>query len=143
MFDPTLRSRGSAVAILLVLTIVLAAGVSGSSHDREQGDGAVLQAIDHLVDSVLTAYHIDRSSGKKWSIRNGGGEVVRIERRIRVPRELVSILFNRDLGRSVRPLGAHVTGTERTKESLVVLHVVARRRTMHTISLEMSAKESS
>ena len=127
---------GALIAIALVLGIF-------SSETNKQGlpKGSILESVDATVDSLLQEKGVDRKKERKWQVKSSNGMVIRIERRIRVPAELVSLEFNRDLSSAVEPLGAHVSGTERTKESTVVLHVVAGEMTVQTITLEREPRK--
>lgn len=134
-----------AAALLGVLAVLLSGDMSAERSEdlHSRASGPALELIDSTVDSLLAAYRVDRSREKKWTIRTKDGEPVRIERRVFVPSDLVSLKFNRDLGISVEGFGGRVIGTERTRESVVVLHVIVDSRTVHTISLELLPEKKS
>ena len=94
-----------------------------------------IQAIDNAVDSVLSRYGIATKQARSWFVRTADGTAVRKERRIPVRHDLASIELNRDLNRAVSEFNGHVIGSERTKESVVVLHVVVKGMTVQSISL--------
>ncbi len=144
MADPGLRGRAVVAGVLGLIAFVLLMNTfeSDSVGDKDVANRSLLESIDSVVDSLLQEKGVDRSRERKWQVRTPGGDVIRIERRIKVPAALISLEFNRDLSVAVEPWGAHVAGTERTKESTVVLHVVADEMTVHTITLEREIEHS-
>ncbi|MDH4070376.1 MAG: hypothetical protein OEV30_08125 [Ignavibacteria bacterium] len=138
MWNAELVVRGALVVLLLALSSLLYWDMgSGRPQDRfRPPHETIREAVDAAVDSLLVSYRIDRTGEKKWTVKSKGGTPLRIERRVLIPADLVTLLFNRDLGIAVRRYGGHVVGTERTRESVVVLHVVVGGMTLHTISLE-------
>ena len=144
MPDSGVRVRTAVAGILGLLALMLTFNSfqENPASTTETVSRSLLESIDSVVDSLLHEKGVDRSKEKKWKVRTPGGAVIRIERRIKVPPELISLEFNRDLSVAVEPWGAHVAGTERTKESTVVLHVVADAMTVHTLTLERDTKHS-
>lgn len=138
MTDPTLRRRAGVAAVLGILAIafVIITSQTDSPHNGTSVSRPLIGAVDSLVDTFLRDQGIDRKKERKWSVRNPQGRVIRMERRIQVPRELITLELNRALSEAVAAIGGHVAGSERTKESTVVLHVVVDEMTLHTLTLE-------
>ena len=138
MADPDLRRRAGVAAGLGLLAIALV--IITSRTDSPQTGASInrplVSSVDSLVDAFLRKQGIDRKKERKWTVRSPDGAVIRMERRIQVSRELISLELNRSLSEAVAPWGGHVAGSERTKESTVVLHVVIDGTIVHTMTLE-------
>jgi hypothetical protein len=118
---------------MLAVFLALAALVLFAS--RPGGDHACRLPLDNAIDSLLSAYGVQPQRVKKWVVRTPDGTPVRTERRVLLPPKVKSLDFNRDLSTVAAGYDAVVAGTERTKEMLVVLHVVTDGYTVQTISL--------
>lgn len=138
MADPALSRRIGLAAVLGILAIAFV--IITSQTDSPPGGISVgrplIGAVDSLVDSFLRDQGIDRKKERKWAVRSPAGAVIRMERRIQVPREQITLELNRALSEEVASIGGHVAGSERTKESTVILHVVVDGMTLHTLTLE-------
>jgi hypothetical protein len=144
MVDPSLRRRAGVAAVLAVFAAVLLILVlrTESPHRGTPVNRPLIASVDSLVDAFLKEKGIDRGKERKWPVRNPGGDILRIERRIAVPRERITLELNRDLNQAVESMGGHVAGTERTKASTVVLHIVVRGMTVHTLTIEPELQQS-
>jgi len=107
---------------------------TGRSFDAQQFR-ADLQTFDGVVDSLLALYGVQKQKVRKWQVLTPDRRLIRTERRVLVPPGFLTMEFNRDLNRAVSPLDARVAATERTKESVVILHVVNQGATVLTTSL--------
>jgi hypothetical protein len=143
MVDSSVRRRIGVALILGILAVVLVLITSSDEppHTGTLSGGPLVASVDSLVDGFLREQGIDRKKERKWSVRNRDGDVIRMERRVLVPPDLITLELNRALDHAVEPLGGHVAGTERTKESIVVLHVVVGGMTVHTLTLEHERKK--
>jgi len=135
-WEPHLRSRvviATTLAVLTIMLLVVEPHLNGSSRSTPSAENTRL--VDQVVDSLIIQYGVKRDKIKKWQVRLPDGRRIRTERRVLVPLDFVSVEFNRDLNRAVAQYGAKVSGTERTKESVVVFHIVQEGITTHTIAL--------
>jgi hypothetical protein len=141
--DAGLRRRVMIVAALAataVVLLVLDRPIIGSSDPQQSL--ADLRPLDGIVDSLLVQYGVHKEKVRKWQVRTPDGRLVRTERRVLVPASFMSVEFNRDLNRAVTPRHARVAATERTKESVVILHIVQQGATVLTVSLVEDANGS-
>ncbi len=121
----SLRRKVVLAGTLAVLALVLFLLVtSGSTPDRRaiiyKGD---IHDITVVVDTILARYGIDRSAVKTRQVRSPDKKFLRVERRVEVPPEFVSVNFNRDLSEKLDAMGLRLVATERTKENTVTMHV--------------------
>ena len=144
MPDPGVRRLLGVAAALGVLAVLLVITefVTDSSRSGAVVNRSAIASVDSLVDHFLRDQGIDRKKERKWSVRGMDGTVIRIERRIQAPREKISLELNRSLNEAASNLGGHVAGTERTKESTVILHIVVGGMTVHTLTLEPEKPQS-
>ena len=111
-------------------------GRSGSSQVVSEKD-EVAAAINAAVDSLFTRYQIDRRTVKSWYVQTPEKKNIRLERRVVVPADFVSMNFNLDLNRMVEAYGARAMATERTKESTVMVHVIKDKAIVQSITFLM------
>ncbi len=147
MSKPAATKAKVLVAIILALAIVgvamadrlLAVPVSArkTQHLAVQGEEAQIRAV---IDTVLHRFGIDRRNVKSWRVQPPGAGWSRFEERVFVAPGFVSLEFNHELNKRLAPLGAHVVGTERTKENVVALHIVKEGTTIRTISFVVVTK---
>lgn len=121
----SLRRKVVLAGTLAVLALVLFLLVtSGSTPDRRaiiyKGD---IHDITVVVDTILARYGIDRSAVKTRQVKSPDKKFLRVERRVEVPPEFVSVNFNRDLSEKLDAMGLRLVATERTKENTVTMHV--------------------
>ena len=93
-----------------------------------------LEGIAAAVDTVLRRYGIPPGSVKTWRVSTVDKRFSRVERRINVPPEFISLNFNLDLNRELDRYDARVIATERTKESAVTIHIVLDGKTIESIT---------
>lgn len=131
-----LRRRVMLAATLAGCAVVL---LVLDQSDRRSSDPQVfrssLHSLDGIVDSLLMHYGIPKEKVRKWQVLTPDGKLIRTDRRVLVPASFVTTEFNRDLNRAVSPWNARVAATERTKESVVVMHIVRDGATVLTASL--------
>jgi hypothetical protein len=143
MIKLDLRRRimvAAALAGCAVVLLVLDQPDGGSSD--AQAFRASLHSLDGVVDSLLVHYGIPKEKVRKWQVLTPDGKLIRTDRRVLVPAGFVTTEFNRDLNRAVSPWNARVAATERTKESVVVLHIVRDGATVLTASLVQEEAKS-
>jgi hypothetical protein len=80
--------------------------------------------IQKVVDALLIRYGVDRASVKTWRVTTPDKTPLRVEQKIPVRSDFLSLVFNHDLNLRLAPYGAHVIATERTKENIITMHIV-------------------
>lgn len=112
---------GALAVLALVLFLLI---TSGSTPDRRaiiyKGD---IHDITVVVDTILARYGVDQSAVKTRQVKSPDKKFLRVERRVEVPPEFVSVNFNRDLSEKLGGMGLRLVATERTKENTVTMHV--------------------
>ncbi len=92
-------------------------------QERASAVKADLQPVNAIVDTVLARHGITPDRVRTWQVRTPGRAFLRIERRVLVPPEFVSVQFNHDLNEALDGTGARVIATERTRENTVTTHI--------------------
>jgi hypothetical protein len=123
-----------AAALILFLLERLSAPVSGFTPRLAVGGAEGQPAFQEAIDTLLVRHGIQRSSVRTWRVLSGDKKPLRLEQRVSVPREFRSLIFNYELNRRLEGFGAHVVGTERTKEQTVTMHIVYRGMTVRSIA---------
>jgi hypothetical protein len=90
------------------------------------------------IDTLLSRHGIPRASVRTWRVLSPDRKLLRVEQRIAVPREFLSLVFNNELNSILAPFGAHVVGTERTRENTVTLHIVQGGFTVRSMAFVMT-----
>ncbi len=94
--------------------------------------------IDRDVDSVLARFHIEARSVSKRRIAIAKGGMVRIERRVLIPRELLPVQMNVALSAMAKRRDARAIASENTKENTVTIHLELDGWIIQTIILKQS-----
>jgi hypothetical protein len=119
----------SACALVLVLANRVQENISAKKRPsqlqtiRTLGGSESLAEIDATIDTMLVQRGIELSKVKKWQVLTREKRFLRIERRVLVPRDFLTLNLNLDLHRRLSQYGAQAVATERTKESIVTIHV--------------------
>jgi hypothetical protein len=103
-------------------------------------EDAALVGINSVVDTLLARYQIDRRSVKSWYVQTADKRNIRLERRVIVPSDFLSVKFNLDLNRMVSAYDARAVATERTKESTVTMHIIRNKMIVQTIAFVMQPR---
>ena len=114
-------------------------GRSTVVHTASSEDAA-LASINSVVDTLLARFQIDRRSVKSWYVQTPDKRNIRLERRVIVPPDFVSMKFNLDLNRMVSAYGARAVATERTKESTVTMHIIRAKMIVQSIAFVMQSR---
>jgi hypothetical protein len=85
---------------------------------------SVESAIATDIDALLQRENIRREWMKTRQVRTPEKRFIRLERRIAVPADFLSLKFNLELSRLLSKYGARVVATEHTRESYVTMHVI-------------------
>jgi hypothetical protein len=94
--------------------------------------------IEEVVDTLLARHGIPQSAVRTWRVLSLDKKPIRLEQRIMVSREFLSLVFNGELNIMLAPFGAHVVGTERTRENTVTMHIVWAGTTVRSMAFVLS-----
>jgi hypothetical protein len=97
-------------------------------------NAGISRRIDAAIDTVLRRYGIPRERVTTWRLHATGTGFSRMERRVIVPPEFISLDFNLALSRELDQYNARVIATERTKESTVSIHIVVDGKTTQSVT---------
>jgi hypothetical protein len=138
--DPGISRRLKIAGVLAALAILLFAAdrlFPSSAVDstllRENERTAGL-AAGRALDSLFVRCGIDRGSIATWQVFSAERKFMRVEQRVVVPPDFVSLQFNHDLAELVAPLDLRVVGTERAKENIVTMHIVQSGLTIRSVT---------
>jgi len=95
------------------------------------------EAVDNAVTSLLTQHGVAPGAVRTWHVSSPRRQEFRIEQRVRVSPDFVSIEFNHALGDMLAPYDVRVSATERTRERTVTMHLVLRGAVIRTITFVM------
>jgi hypothetical protein len=97
--------------------------------DRRKAEAEIARAVD----TVLARHGVTPKERHRWAPQVGGTAAPRIAERVQVAPNFPSVGFNKELSDRVRPFGAHVVATERTRESTVTYHIVRGGVTLRSV----------
>ena len=123
---------GCALILFLADRPTLTVG-GAASRPRLPGPGGA-PAVHDVIDSLFARYRIDRGSIKTWRVQTPDRKFARVEQRVPVPPDFISVKFNHDLNQRLAEHGARVIATERTKENLVTMHILQDNVIVRSIS---------
>ncbi len=133
-----LGRKAAVAAALGVISLLLFVGERFLGPRAEQSVAAVpgkdAAGIQEVVDTLLLRYGVDRAQVKTWRVTTPDKIPVRIEQKIPVQSDFLSLVFNHDLNGRLAPYGAHVIATERTKENTITMHIVRSGRTIRSMA---------
>jgi hypothetical protein len=118
--------------ILLAVLLAITAGLLALLLFMDPGGGGTSSAapalrdiagLGEVIDTVLAHHGIGRSAVRLWKVQSPDHRLLRVERRVAVPPEFVSVRFTHDLSRAVEEFGARAVATERTRENTVTVHI--------------------
>lgn len=141
--DSSLRRKLILAGVLAVLALVLfLLNGSASSPDQRaivyKGD---INDITVIVDTVLAQYGIEGSSVKTRQVRGPDKKFLRVERRVEVPPEFISVNFNQELSERLSGVGLRLVATERTKENSVTMHIKKDDTILQSITFVVRQKQ--
>ena len=141
-----LRPQSRAVLALGGLAVIFAGILSLGDNQRSlrgtPPGPATLATISAVVDTLLQEHGVDRSLIRTRRILSAEKKPIRIEQRIPVPREFPTLVVNYQLQELLEPAGARVFGTERTKDGIVTLHIMAGGVTVRSLAFALGEVES-
>jgi hypothetical protein len=95
------------------------------------------EAVDNAVTSLLAQHGVAPGMIRTWRVSSPKKQEFRIEQRVRVSPDFVSIEFNHALGQMLAPYDITVSATERTRERTVTMHLVLGGAVVRTIMFVM------
>jgi hypothetical protein len=133
-----LKIRLIVAGVLAACAVALSAGenIAGRMAPREETPAAQQAAearIAATVDTLFARYGIPKDEVKSWRPKLGGAVLPRVESRVNVSPSFLSVNFNHDLNLRLAGTGAHVVGTERSKDHIVTMHIIRGGMTIRSI----------
>ncbi len=95
------------------------------------------EAVDNAVTTLLAQQGVAPGTVRTWRVSSPRRQEFRIEQRVRVSPDFVSIEFNHALGAALAPYDIRVSATERTREHSVTMHLVLQGAVIRTITFVM------
>ncbi len=95
-----------------------------------------LADVDSAVDKVLSKFHISKNQMKRNEIRFAETDFVRIEKRINVLNDSLSLLINLELKQMMDDYGLKVSGTENLKEKITTLYIIDKGTILQSIGFK-------
>jgi hypothetical protein len=129
------------VAIILGVIFIRVSTRAGADTPAKRPAGKQLSGEEQIargVEAVCAEYNVPAGAIRSRRIKDGNGNGLRTEYRLRVPKDFSAAEFNRTLNQKVEPWGAHVLGTERTRDRTVTLHVIRDDETIVSVILDMN-----
>lgn len=131
------------VVILLALAIFFYF-LLNKSHDIEQTFKQQntkllkysLADVDSVVDYVLSKFNITKSQIKRNQIRFAETDFIRIEKRINLQNDSLSLLINLELKQNMYDYGLRVSGTENFKEKITTLYILDKGTILQSIAFK-------
>jgi hypothetical protein len=95
------------------------------------------EAVEQAVADMFATHGIAPGDVRTWRVSSPARQEFRVEQRVRVAPDFVSIEFNRALGSLLAPHDVRVAATERTRERTVTMHLVLNGAVIRTITFVM------
>ena len=136
------RVRIILAVVLSLCAIALTGGEFLTGHRNPRAGDAPMDRrraeaeIAATVDTLVARYGIDPKRIHTWRATAGGQPTGRIEQRILVGSDFVSLKFNHELLNRLASFAARVVATERTKENIVIMHIVREGKTIRSLVFE-------
>ena len=92
------------------------------------------EAVDGAVNTLLARHGVAPGQVRTWQVNSPRRQEFRIEQRVRVSSDFVSVEFNRALGDMLTPYDIRVSATERTREQTVTMHLVHQGAVIRTVT---------
>jgi hypothetical protein len=98
---------------------------------------AEAEAIDNAVREELAAHRIPSGTVRTRRVKTPAADFERVERRVTVSGDFVTVEFNRELNERVGAYGGRSFATERTKENTVSVHVLSGGTVVQTVLFQL------
>jgi hypothetical protein len=150
MSSVRLTTRQTSVLLALLAAAAVGLGIlawsEGGLRAPYTGLGDVpastREAVDTAVNGLLARHGVAPGMVRTWHVSSPDKQEFRIEQRVRVSPDFVSIEFNHELGDMLAPHDIRVSATERTREHTVTMHLVLRGAVIRTITFVMDPEVS-
>lgn len=137
--------RRAAVLLALLAAAAVGLGILRWSEGRwrepytglQDVPASTREAVEGAMNDLLAKHGIAPNLVRTWHVSSPGRQEFRVEQRVRVSPDFVSIEFNHALGMLLAPYGIRVSATERTREHTVSMHLVLRGAVIRTITFVM------
>jgi DNA-binding response OmpR family regulator len=97
-----------------------------------------LAQIDREIDTVLTHFGIEPSWMKKQQVTVSNNVVIRTERRVMIPPDVLTVQVNATLNSMMRHYGGRAVATENLKENTVTIHLKLQDQIVQTVVLKVN-----
>ncbi len=104
---------------------------SGVSTPQLQG---VTREVETVLDTLFVRHGIEQTWVKTWRVQTPDKRTIRIEKRVFVPPEFVSVVFNQELNRLIMQYGARAVALEHLEESTVTMHIIHDHMIIESVS---------
>ena len=98
----------------------------------------IVANIDREVDTVLAHFGIEQAWVKKSSISLANSPIMRVERRVAIPRDVLPVQMNVALSAVAKKYSARAIASENVKENSVTIHIELQGFVVQTIILKMN-----
>jgi hypothetical protein len=123
-------------SVALVLFVMNKPAAEKSQEQLRQEFASTLQQIDREIDSVLTRSGVQQKWIRKQAIPLANVFFPRIERRVAVPPEFLTLQLNAVLNSIAHRYNGRAVGTEDLKQHTVSIHIELQRVIVETIILK-------
>lgn len=127
----------AAAAVGLGILYWSGGGMRPPYHGLQEVPASTREAVDDAVNALLAQQGVTPGMVRTWHVTSPRRQEFRIEQRVRVSPDFISIEFNRALGAVLAPYGITVSATERTRERTVTMHLVLQGAVIRTITFVM------
>ena len=136
---------------LLIIRVIMAVAIAGAAlvffflsrstvrqieNAKETLSPAAVTNIDREVDTVLAHFRIERAWIRKSSVSIPNSSIVRIERRVAIPKDVIPVQMNVALSAMARRYSARAIASENLKENSVTIHIELSGFIVQTIILK-------
>jgi hypothetical protein len=129
---------------------LLAAGTLGLFLAQQQGElpqvprahkdlSGILQQIDTEIDTILAQCLIEERWIRKQQVLTPNNDLIRTERRITIPPDLLIPELNQMLNAMMKRYGGRAIAVENPKEKTVTIHLKQHSQIFQTIVLKTSS----
>jgi len=102
--------------------------------------GPLLAPVDREVDSLLVRFSVDLRSVRRKEFTIPNTSLIRVERRVLIPRSALSIQMNVAFSAMARKYNGRAVASENLKEGTVTIHVEVGGYVIETIVLKPEAR---
>lgn len=123
--------------VAVVLFLLNQGSDTRASRDLQNDFVRSVTAIDKEVDRILSRFGIQESWIRRKEISDPRGMFTRIERRVRVPLDVVPAVMNREFNALAHKYDGRAVASEDLKENSVTIHIILQRSVIQTVILKI------